>query len=165
VKIEEKSLAIERLFQEHGIEAEYTREAVTALWKKFILISGLAGMTALTRLTIGEILAVGESRALFLEALRETAAVARARGVDIPDDYPQHILSRFDAAESDTRSSLFYDLTHQKPMELEALSGTVIRLGESLGIATPIHRMIYAVLLPYHLRHSRRRTTERISTT
>jgi len=39
-------------------------------------------------------------------------------------------LKRFDP---DTRSSMYFDLVSGKPMEVEALNGTVVRLGEQLG--------------------------------
>jgi ketopantoate reductase len=38
-------------------------------------------------------------------------------------------------------------------MELEALSGAVVKYGRALGIPTPIHKTIYGALLPYHLEH------------
>jgi 2-dehydropantoate 2-reductase len=139
-----------------GIDAEVPDDIQAALWKKFIFITGAAGLTALTRLTLGEILAVEPTRRLLLEAMRETEAVARARGVAIEPaflDATFESLKKFDNA---TRSSLYYDLTHEKPMELEALAGTVVHYGEAAGVPTPIQRVIYSALLPYHLRHTQR---------
>jgi 2-dehydropantoate 2-reductase len=141
-----------------GISAEIPPDIVVALWKKFIFITGAAGITALTRLTLGEILAVAQTRELLAEAMRETDAVARARNVPVEPGYLDGVfetLGKFDRA---TRSSLYNDLAHGKPMEIDALSGTVARLGAASGIPTPIHRAIYAALLPYHLLHIRNRT-------
>jgi len=152
--VEEKSHALVRLFHDAGMDAEYTADIATAIWKKFILITGLAGLTALTRLSLGEILAVDETRALLLDALEETAAVARAEGVNIGPGFAEEIIERLANAESGTRSSLHYDLTHGKPLEIEALSGTVVRLGTRQGVPTPTHRIIYSALLPYHLQHT-----------
>ncbi|HTY38834.1 MAG TPA: ketopantoate reductase C-terminal domain-containing protein, partial [Bacteroidota bacterium] len=64
------------------------------------------------------------------------------------------VLEGLKGFSEDTRSSMYFDLAAGKPMEIEALNGTIVRLGEQLGIATPIHRVIYSVLLPYHLKHS-----------
>lgn len=140
-----------------GIAAEIPADIVAALWKKFIFITGTAGISALTRLTLGEILAVDETRMLLADAMRETDAVARARGVSIEPDYLDAVFGTLRKFDNATRSSLYHDLAHGKPMEIEALSGTVARLGAAAGIPTPIHRMIYAALLPYHLSHSRNR--------
>ena len=36
-----------------------------------------------------------------------------------------------------------------KPTELEAMSGSVIRLGKQIGVQTPIHNYLYSILLPH----------------
>jgi 2-dehydropantoate 2-reductase len=42
-------------------------------------------------------------------------------------------------------------------MEIEALSGAVVRYGAQLGVPTPVHEFLYAALLPHHLNHLRTR--------
>jgi 2-dehydropantoate 2-reductase len=141
------------IMMDAGINAELTDDIYTALWKKFIFITSVGGLTALTRLTLGEILAVPESRTLLADAMREVEAIAKAKGADIGHDMVAttfEILKNFD---NSTRSSLYHDLTNNKPLEIEALSGRVVRYGDELGIPTPIHQTIYAALLPYHLKH------------
>ena len=139
-----------------GIRAELTGDIFTALWKKFIFITGAAGITTLTRLTLGEILSVNETRSMLADAMRETEAVAKIKGAAIEPGYLDRVFETLKNFDNSTRSSLYYDLTHDKPMEIEALSGTVVRYGLALGIPTPIHRTIYAALLPYHLKHTQR---------
>jgi 2-dehydropantoate 2-reductase len=41
------------------------------------------------------------------------------------------------------------DLMAGRPMELETLTGAVVRAGEAVGVPTPINDVIYAVLKPY----------------
>ena len=110
-------------------------------------------MTALTRLTLGEILSVRESREMLVDAMRETDAVARVKGVNIPEGFVEQILEVLKKYDNSSRSSLYHDLAHNKPLEVEALSGTVVKYGKELGIPTPVHRAIYAGLLPYHRKH------------
>lgn len=137
-----------------GIAAEASDDIIAALWKKFIFITGAGGITALTRLTLGEILAVDESRELLADAMRETESIARARGVHIEERYLDGVFDTLARFDNNTRSSLYYDLVHGKPLEIEALSGTVVRHGAALGIPTPVNRAVYAALLPYHLHNS-----------
>ena len=49
---------------------------------------------------------------------------------------------------------MYFDLINERLMEIDALNGTVVRLGKELGIPTPIHKTIYASLLPYHLKRT-----------
>ena len=44
------------------------------------------------------------------------------------------------------------DIIDGRPSELEAQVGAVVRLGDRLGAEVPLHRMIYAALLPLERR-------------
>jgi 2-dehydropantoate 2-reductase len=145
------------VFTGAGINAEIPPDIIAAIWKKFIFITGAAGITALTRLTLGEILAVPATRTLLTDAMRETEAVTRAHGVSVEPAYLENVFETLGKFDTATRSSLYNDLAHGKPLEIDALSGTVTRLGAAAGIPTPIHRTIHAALLPYHLLHTKNR--------
>jgi len=41
------------------------------------------------------------------------------------------------------------DLDAGRRLELEAISGTIVRLGRKHGLATPVHDVAYACLKPY----------------
>jgi 2-dehydropantoate 2-reductase len=140
-----------------GINAAYSEDINTEIWKKFVFIAAVGGLTALTRLTLGEILAVDETRTLLEDAMREVEAIAKVKGAKLEQGFIATIFETLRKFDNNTRSSLYHDLSQEKPMEIEALSGTVARYGKELGIATPIHRSIYASLLPYHLKHVRLR--------
>lgn len=138
-----------------SIDAELVNNIDIERWKKYIFIAAVGGMTALTRLTLGEILAVPEARALLADAMRETLAIAHARGIGLPHDFVDYIFEVLNRYDTNSRSSLYHDLVHGRRLEIEAFSGTIVSEGRRLGIPTPVHRAIYAALLPYHLKHSR----------
>jgi 2-dehydropantoate 2-reductase len=135
------------------INAELSEDIRLDLWKKFIFISSVGGLTALTQLSLDEILSVAETRSLLVRAMQECESIALAQGIRIEPEFINATLEVLRGFNPDTRSSLYYDLVHGKPMEVEALPGTVVRLGRRLGIATPVHETIFASLLPYHLKH------------
>jgi 2-dehydropantoate 2-reductase len=54
-----------------------------------------------------------------------------------------------DAVAPNAYTSLHYDLTHGKPIELEALHGHAVRLAERHGVPAPAVFAVYAALLPY----------------
>ncbi|MBM2840647.1 MAG: 2-dehydropantoate 2-reductase [Bacteroidetes bacterium] len=140
-----------------GINAELTDDIQSALWTKFIFIAAVGGVTALTRHTLGEILATESERTMLEQAMRETEAVAKALQVNIPPGIINKMFETLRAMNNDTYSSMYHDLVNGKPLEIEAFSGTVIRHGEALGIPTPTHRAIYTGLMPFHLKHSQNR--------
>ncbi|MBI5472251.1 MAG: 2-dehydropantoate 2-reductase [Ignavibacteriae bacterium] len=136
------------------INASLSENIATEIWKKFIFISSVGGMTALTRLTLGEILAVEETKHMLADAMRETEAVGQAKGIQLPPNYTGSVLELLKKYDNNSRSSLYHDLKHGRRMEVEAFSGTIVRYGRELGIPTPVHKAIYAALLPHHLKHT-----------
>jgi 2-dehydropantoate 2-reductase len=132
-----------------GIEALLTDDVWVALWTKFILMVPTAGVCAAARLPLSAVLACPETRALYLQALEEAAAVARAEGVRLPADVVERTLRMSEAFPAATRPSMLVDLEAGRRLELEAMNGAVMRRAESLGMATPVHRMLYALLRPW----------------
>jgi 2-dehydropantoate 2-reductase len=132
-----------------GIKAQPRPDIRVALWEKFVLICGLSGLTALTRLPLGAVLGCAETRALCRQVMEETHAVGRAAGVALPDGVAERTLRFFEASDPAIRGSLYYDLAAGRRLELETLNGTVVRLGRERGVPTPANFAVYAALKPY----------------
>ncbi len=152
-RVDGTSKTILETLRKAGINADLSSDIRTEIWKKFTFITAVSGITALTRLTLGEILANAETRDLVREAMKETYAVAKAKHITLEANLIDSFFETMSRFTNDTRSSLYYDLANGKPMELDTLAGTVVKLGRELGVPTPIQKTIYASLLPYHLRH------------
>jgi 2-dehydropantoate 2-reductase len=138
-----------RVFKGAGIPSELSTQIQRLLWEKYLLITALGGLTALTRCPVGVVRSVPETRRLFLTLLEELAIVAKAAAVSLPPGVVDATVSAADALASGAYSSLHYDLTHGKHLEIEALQGHVVRLGEKLGVPTPALSAVYAALAPY----------------
>lgn len=134
-----------------GIPTELSPQILVDMWGKYLFITAQGGMTALTRLPIGAILATPETRAMYLNAAAEVAEVGRAHGVPIPPGERERVLKFAQALEPGLFSSLYHDLAHGNRMEVEALPGNVVRLGQRYGIPTPVCGAIYAALLPHEI--------------
>jgi 2-dehydropantoate 2-reductase len=132
-----------------GLKAQVRPDIRVALWEKFVLICGLSGLTALTRLPIGAVLACAETRALYRQTMDETAAVGRAEGVALPDGVVERTLRFFEGSDPAIRGSLYHDLAAGRRLEIETLNGTVVRLGRERSVPTPANFAIYATLKPY----------------
>ncbi len=139
-------------FKAAGILATSSDDIIREKWVKFAYICAQAGMTALTRLPIGEIRACPPAWAMFRQILEEVVAVGRARGVTLGPEVIDAHLAFAQRMEPHFTSSLYYDLTHGKRLEIEALHGTVVRYGREAGIPTPACWAVYAALAPHHLR-------------
>ena len=131
-----------------GAEAVLTPAIDVALWEKFMFIASISGVCCLARQPMGAVLATAETRQLYVEALREVEAVAQARGVALPPDAVERTLKITEGFAPQTRPSLLAALEAGQRLELEAMSGTVVRYGREAGLPTPVHAVIYAALNP-----------------
>jgi 2-dehydropantoate 2-reductase len=141
--------AVLAAFERAGIPAEIPPSIVRALWEKYVFLAAHAGMTALLRCPVGAIRALPAPRAMYRRLLDEMTALGRAEGVALPPDFAQASMAQIDALPPGIFSSLHHDLIQGKRLELEALHGHAVRLGERHGVPTPTIFAVYAALAPY----------------
>ncbi len=133
-------------FQQSGIPHEVSSDIIQVLWEKFLFITGVGGLTALARSGIGPILASPEGRTLLTASCREVAAVGRAEGRLLQPDAVDAVIKQAETLPSQWRSSMARDLEDGRRLEVQALSGAVVRRGREHGIPTPVHETIAACL-------------------
>ena len=139
---------IRDLLAASGAEVVLTPAIDVALWEKFLFIASISGVCCLARQPMGVVLATPETRRLYVDALGEVEAVARARGVVLPPGAVERTLRLTEGFAPQTRPSLLAALEAGQRLELEAMSGTVVRYGREAGVLTPVHAVIYAALKP-----------------
>jgi 2-dehydropantoate 2-reductase len=137
------------VLQGAGIAAEVHPDIRVVLWQKFLFICAFSGVTTVTRLPIGTILADSVTRALFRGVVEEVEAIVRAGEIDLPADCVEEALATAAAAEPWAHGSLYHDLAGGRRLELESLNGEVVRRGREHGVSTPLNFAIYAALRPY----------------
>jgi 2-dehydropantoate 2-reductase len=141
--------ALERALVKAGVDAQGVNNIDVQIWEKFVFLSALSGMTGLTRLPIGRILADELCARLFRQALEETMQVGLKRCPRLGADVAERQMAFSRAVPATMRSSMLDDLERGKRLELDHLSGTVARLGREVGVDTPVHATIHAALHPY----------------
>ena len=135
-----------------GVNVQVPADIQAALWQKFIFIVAVSSVGAATRQPMGGYRVVPETRRLLQGALEEVAALARAKGVMLKEDIVPRTLANIDVTQADTYASMQNDIMNGRPSELECQTGEVVRLGKALGIPTPVHDFLYAILLPMELK-------------
>ena len=131
-----------------GLTVEVPPDIRVAMWSKFVFIAALSGVGALTRAPVGVIRNEPESRLLLQHSLEEIHALALRMGVPVPADLVATTLDYIDTMPADGLSSMQRDMMQGRPSELEAQVGAVVRSAKRVGLDVPLHRTIYAALLP-----------------
>jgi 2-dehydropantoate 2-reductase len=132
-----------------GVSPVLSQHIEVDVWSKFVHLSVFSGMTAVTRSSIGPIAADPEVFAMLKAALREAHAVARAKGVPVPDSIIEDVEKAYSTMAPEAKSSMLQDLERGRRLELPWLSGAIVRLGREAGVDTPTHRFIATVLKPH----------------
>lgn len=124
------------------INAVYSEDIEAELWTKFIFICAVGGVTALTRSTIGEIMAYEGTRNMMRETMREVFLVGRAKGVNLSEGADENRYRFIDEQNPASKGSLCHDLEAGRRLEIDALCGTVSRIGAEVGVETPCNDFI-----------------------
>jgi 2-dehydropantoate 2-reductase len=143
---------LERLLEvclDAGVNATLSTQIAVEIWSKFVHLSAMSGITAVTRCPVGVLRDDPDLLAMWQAAVVESMAVARASGIDLPRGFFDDLMLLLQQLPVQARSSMLVDLEHQKRLELPWLSGAVVRMGRALDVATPIHRFINTVLRPH----------------
>lgn len=129
-----------------GIETEVSDDITRILWSKIVLLSVHGGMSAACQLPLGDILSTEGMEDVYRLMFNEAASVGRALGVDLPQSTSDDLVALLQSAPADNTTSLQVDFGHQRRVELEYLTGAVVRRGREAGVPTPALEAIYLSL-------------------
>jgi 2-dehydropantoate 2-reductase len=125
-----------------GLRCPVTTRIRPEIWVKLLGNASLNPVSALTRATLAEMLRDSDVRALVRNMMQEVEAVSRKLGMELPISIDQRIAGAEKVGEHKT--SMMQDLEAGRPIELEALVGSVVELGERVGLAMPYTRTVYS---------------------
>jgi len=132
------------LFAGTKADAMVVSDFLSAAWTKLCFNS--AGVLSALLLQPAGVMhgeAIGK---VALQIVRECIAVGRAEGARLEDNLAETVLQRYRASPPDSLNSLHADRLADRPMEIDARNGVIVRLGRKHGIPTPANSMAVALL-------------------
>ncbi len=132
------------ILENSGVLAERSEKIVCDLWGKFIWLANFAGNAGFRRKPIGSIVNNPDDFQLWIKALDESFSVAKSLSVPVDPKTREFIIGRLEhykSNDTDFKPSLLKDLERGEPTEIEALSGTILKLASEANVDTPVHRM------------------------
>jgi 2-dehydropantoate 2-reductase len=137
--------------QTTGVTVEIPPDIQVALWRKFLLIVSWSGIGAITRAPIGVFRTVPQTRQMLQQVMQEVVSVAQARDIALSEDVISKTLAFIDSLPPTGTASMQRDIIEGRPSELESQNGAMVRLGQEVGVETPLNTFIYHSLLPSEL--------------
>lgn len=128
---------IEEALSAAKFNVQIVDDAQSLVWGKLVINAAINPLTALLRVTNGELLERPSAREMMGTLAWEAAQVAKAEKVDLPFGDP--IAAAEDVARntSANRSSMLQDVIRNAPTEIDAICGAVVDAGKKHGINTP----------------------------
>ncbi|MCO6414745.1 2-dehydropantoate 2-reductase [Siccirubricoccus sp. KC 17139] len=117
----------------------------TLAWRKLLINIVANPLTALTRQR-QRVLRRPDIHALGLALLEEAMAVGRAAGAALAPDEADRVWATLMTFPEDAGTSMYHDIMAGRSLEVEALTGHVVALGERYGIPTPLNRAMLVLL-------------------
>jgi len=139
-----------QLFARAGVPCRVSENLPGELWTKLVWNCALNALSALGKVTYGEIIASLDAKQVLEGTVYEVLAVARAAGISPPglEDPKAALAGAYKIAEqmSATRSSTAQDMMRGKRTEIDSLNGYVARKGHELGVPTPLNHALYTLV-------------------
>jgi len=144
-------------FRTAGLNVSVVEDMPRRRWEKLAVNAGINAVTALARIQNGGILEAPANE-LARDAARETARVARADDVELPDREAIEAVETVAEATAANTSSMHQDVLVERPTEVDAINGYVVDRAADLRegrattdadayeITTPVNRTMAGLL-------------------
>jgi 2-dehydropantoate 2-reductase len=133
-------------FTAHGVATRVVDDLRLAAWRKLLVNAVGNSVTAITRLRFGALRSVEEIRDVMRAGLDEVRAVGNAEGVALTDADVEAAMALFEGLPDEKTTSTLQDVEAGRPLEVDALTGVVVRKAASHGIPVPTIAVLDAVL-------------------
>src|SRR6202045_4099985 len=124
-----------------GLRCPLTTRIRHDIWVKVLGNASFNPVSALTRATLAQMVQDPGVASVIRNIMQEVEAVSQKLGMELPVSIDQRMAGAEKVGEHKT--SMLQDLEAGRPMELEALVGAVVELGERVGLAMTSTRTVY----------------------
>ncbi len=129
-----------------GFTVQITDDVDGLAWGKLVINAAINPLTALLRIANGELLAQPALRALLGKVAVEAAHVGLTRGLRLPFADPAAAAEEVARRTAANHSSMFQDVQHGRPTEIDAISGAVVTVAGQLGLSAPLNETLWTLV-------------------
>ena len=137
--------AIADLFRGADVPVAISDDIDAEMWTKLVMNCAHNAISAIGGARYGEMAAMPEIQDVMRGAVRETMALAAAKGVHLPASLVEATVD-FGNSMPMTISSTAQDVRRGRRTEIDHLNGYVVREGAAHGIATPVNGTLHALM-------------------
>ena len=132
-------------FNAAGLQTIISTNIMGTIWDKLLINAATGALTAITRLTYGELYKQPLLEACGLAAVLEAMAVARASGITLSITEPITAWRKAGGGlPYDFKTSMLQSLESGRPTEIDFVNGAVVERGRLYGVPTPVNQTLVA---------------------
>ena len=139
----EKVKRVKEFFDRVKVPYEINHHMDQKIWSKLLLNVGVNQVLALYGENYGDIQKNGKPRELMIKAMKEVIPVAEKEGILLSHDDIDYWLKVLGRLDPYGKPSMRQDVEAGRKTEVELFSGTILKIGETHGIESPINAMLY----------------------
>ena len=129
-------------FTKAGITMQISQEVDSLIWTKLMVNVGINALTAITKMTNGQLLDYEETKSLQAMAVNEGIAVAEAKGIGfLVEDPLKHVID-IALSTRDNKSSMRQDIERGAKTEIDFINGAIVTEGQKAGVSTPVNETL-----------------------
>ncbi|MFC7681540.1 ketopantoate reductase family protein [Paenibacillus sp. GCM10028914] len=144
----EKELAL--TLKTAGFEVFLSKELDGMIYRKLLMNAVINPLTALWRIPNGELLVSEDRVSLMRELYEEGIKVYTACDIPWEKDLWEQIVQVCRSTSGNT-SSMLKDVQEGRKTEVSSINGSIVRMGERMGVPTPVHRLIWRLIEGIHV--------------
>jgi len=135
-----------KIWESSGFKVTLFEDVQRMVWEKLIMNVTFSGTTCATGLTIGEVMADPNAWGVALSCAKEAIAVADAIGVKMEVGNPIEHIKKLGSKIPDARPSMLLDYNAGRRGEVDAINGSIPRLGKQCGVPTPVNETVVGII-------------------
>ena len=130
---------LEEALASANFKVKLVEDAQSLVWGKLVINSAINPLTALLRVSNGELLERPSARELMRALAAETTQVAASEGIHLP--FQDSIAAAEEVARKTAAnySSMLQDVLRGAPTEIDAICGAIVKIAEGHAIPTPLN--------------------------
>lgn len=135
-----------KIWESAGFKVALFDDIKQMVWEKLIMNVTFSGTSCTTGLTIGEIMADTNAWHVARGCAEEAIAVARAAGIKLDVGDPIEHIRKLGGKIPNARPSMLLDYNAGRRGEVDAINGSIPRLGKQLGVPTPVNETVVNIV-------------------
>jgi 2-dehydropantoate 2-reductase len=129
----------------HGVRADLVVDVAPVQWRKLAANVVNNSLSAILDSFTGPFVGHPAIAPVIADLVAEVESVARAGGVDLPEDFAAQVVAGLQRLPAGNGTSMLYDRRAGRELEVEGLTGAVVRRADGLSVAVPTVRTVDAL--------------------